>query len=185
VSNKNSKGELVHYNDKQKLEAVTTYLMLGSIPLTAATLKIAERTLWYWKRSEWWSTLVNEIKKEDRLVISAKLRKILDRSWSLVEDRMENGDWVLNQKTGELMRKPVGLRDASQVAFNAAAMYDKLDKADHFVVATDQIEEKLNKLAQAFTDLANGKKAPIEQVYEEAVVVEQENASALPEERET
>lgn len=46
------------------------------------------------------------------------------------------------------------------MAFNAATLMDKLDKQEHFVVATEQIEEKLAKLAQAFEDLAKGKKHP-------------------------
>lgn len=156
------------YTDKQKLDAVTTYLMLGSIDLAAATLKIAPRTLWYWKRTEWWNDLVNEVKKEDKLVISSKLRKILDKSWTLVEDRLDNGDFVLNNKTGEIVRKPVSLKDASTVAFQAASLHDRLDKQDHFVVATEQIEDKLNKLAQAFTDLANGKKLTTEDAIDVA-----------------
>jgi hypothetical protein len=164
------------WTDKEKLNAVTTYLMLGSIALTAATLKIPERTLWYWKRSEWWNELVSEVKKEDRLVISSKLRKVLDRSWSLVEDRLENGDWMFNQKTGELFRKPVSLRDVSKVAFDAATLHDKLDKQDHFVVATDQIEDKLKKLAQAFTDLAQGKKHSVEDVIDITFTEKEENA---------
>lgn len=68
LAKKNNK----EYADKTKLDAVTTYLMTGSIALTAATLKISERTLWLWKRTEWWANIVNEVKKEDRLVISAK-----------------------------------------------------------------------------------------------------------------
>jgi hypothetical protein len=175
------------YTDKQKLEAVTTYLMLGSIELTAATLRIAPRTLWLWKKTEWWNELVNEVKKEDRLIISAKLRKVLDKSWHLVEDRLENGDWFFNQKTGELQRKPVGIRDASQVAFQAAQLFDKMDREDHFVVATEQIEDKLNKLAQAFTDLANGKKLKTEDAID-VVFKELEDSEgeelALHEERE-
>lgn len=179
------------YTDKQRLEAVTTYLMLGSIELTAATLRITPKTLWVWKKTEWWNELVNEVKKEDRLIISAKLRKVLDKSWTLVEDRLDKGDWFFNQKTGELQRKPVALRDASNVAFQAAQMFDKLDKQDHFVVATEQIEDKLNKLAQAFTDLAAGKKLgtqdavdiAFKDVYEAEEDVE-EDEDALPEERE-
>lgn len=156
------------YTDKQKLDAVTTYLMLGNIELTAATLKIGVRTLWYWKRTEWWAQLVEEVKKEDRLVISSKLRKILDKSWHLMEDRIENGDWIFNQKTGELQRKPVSLRDASQVAFQAATLHDKLDKQEHYVIATEQVNDKLNKLAQAFTDLAAGKKLSTEDAIDVA-----------------
>lgn len=154
------------YTDKQKLDAVTTFLMTGNASLTAATLGISERTIFLWKKTEWWNELVNEVKKSDRLVISAKLRKVLDKSWHLVEDRLENGDWFFNQKTGELQRKPVSLRDASVVAFQAATLHDKLDRQDHFVVATEQIEDKLTKLAQAFTDLANGKKLKTEEIID-------------------
>lgn len=178
-----SKAGEGNYTDKEKLNAVTTYLTLGSIELTAAVLKIAPRTLWYWKRSEWWNELVNEIKKEDRLVISSKLRKILDRSWDIVEDRLKNGDFVLNQKTGEIIRKPVALKDASKVAFDSANLFDKLDKQEHFVVATDQIEDKLNKLADAFTKLANGKKLKIEDIGE-IVDADIKEPDALPKERE-
>lgn len=172
-----------HYTDKQKLDAVTLYLTLGSVALTAATLKISERTIWLWKRTDWWADLVNEIKKEDKIVLSSKLRKIVDKSWSVMEDRMENGDWVLNQKTGELQRKPASLRDVSTVAFQAAQLVDKFDKTDSFVVATEQIEEKLNKLAQAFADLSKGKKTPIPEDVIDAVLVEKEDTNALHEER--
>lgn len=168
------------YTDKQKLEAVTTYLTLGSVELTAAVLKISVRTLFYWKRTEWWNELVNEIKKEDRLVISAKLRKILDKSWHLVEDRLENGDFVLNNKTGEIIRKPVALKDAAKVAFDSASLFDKLDRQDHFVVATEQIEDKLKKLAQSFADLASGKKPKSDEIVDVEV---KELDNAIPEER--
>lgn len=171
------------YTDRQRLEAVTTYLMLGSIELTAATLRIAPRTLWLWKKTEWWNELVNEVKKEDRLVISSKLRKVLDRSWAIVEERLENGDWMFNQKTGELQRKPVNMRDASQVAFQAAQLFDKMDREDHFVVATEQIEDKLAKLAKSFEALASGKKLASDEVvdveFTEITDSEEEEEDAL------
>ena len=45
-------------------------------------------------------------------------------------------------------------------------MFDKLDKQDHFVVATEQIDEKLKKLAQSFADLASGKKPKSDDVVD-------------------
>lgn len=173
------------YTDKEKLEAVTTYLTLGSVELTAAVLKMPVRNLYYWKRTEWWNELVNEVKKEDRLVISAKLRKILDKSWHLVEDRLEHGDYVLNNKTGEIIRKPVALKDAAKVAFDSATLFDKLDKQDHFVVATEQIEDKLKKLADSFAALASGKKPKSDDIIDiEPTVPKAEGGTdALSEER--
>lgn len=146
------------YSDKQKIEAVTTYLMLGTIALTAAALKISESTLLSWKKSEWWKDLVQQIKDEENLVLSNKIKKVVDKSWDVVADRMEKGDFIYDQKTGKMKRKPVSLRDASKVAMDSAILRGKLIQEDNFTVAADQIDEKLNKLAKAFSDLAKGVK---------------------------
>jgi len=146
-----------YYTDRQKLEAVTTYLMLGgNASLTAKTLSISVETIYLWARSEWWNRLTNEIKKEEKLQLSARLKKIINTSWDVVGDRLEKGDWVLNNKTGEVIRKPVSLRDASKVAVDAAVLRDRLDLGDSFSTQTDAIEDKLTKLAKAFTDLSRG-----------------------------
>jgi hypothetical protein len=155
-----------HWNDRQKIEAVTTYLVLGSIPLVSHTLKIPEATLWAWKATEWWKTCVADIKEEENLVLSAKIKKIVEKSWDVVGDRIEKGDWIYNQKTGEMIRKPVSLKDASKVAIDSANLREKLNMPDNYTVQTDQIEEKLSKLAQAFQDLAKGikPKEPVEDI---------------------
>lgn len=155
-----------HYSDRQKIEAVTTYLMLGSISLTAAALKMSEHTLMYWKKSDWWNDLVQEMKREENLVLSNKIKKIVDKSWDVVADRMEKGDWIYDQKTGQLVRKPVSMRDASKVAMDSVMLREKLNMNENFTVAADQIEDKLTKLAKAFGDLAKGIKPeePIEDI---------------------
>ncbi len=145
-----------HWSDRQKIEAVTTYLMLGSIPLVAATLKIPEETLWRWKKTDWWHESIHEVKSEESLVLSTKIKKIVDKSWDVVADRMENGDFVYDQKAGQLIRKPVSMRDASKVAIDSSNLREKLNMTENFTVANEQIEEKLGKLAKAFQDLAKG-----------------------------
>lgn len=165
-----------HWSDRQKLEAVTTYLMLGgNVIMTCATTQIPEQTIYKWKKTEWWNTLVNEIKQEERLILSTKLKRVMEKSWEVVGDRLEHGDWQLNQKTGELVRKPVSMRDAAKVATDSVILREKLDMNESFTVHADQIEDKLAKLAKAFQDLAKGVKPPppvedieyVEQVGEE------------------
>jgi len=146
-----------YYSDRQKIEAVTTYLMLGgNAALTAKSLNISIPTMYSWTKTEWWNELVNSIRKEEKLQLSARLKKIVESSWEVVGDRLERGDWILNNKTGELIRKPVSLRDASKVAVDAAILRDRLDVGDSFSTQNDAIEEKLSKLAKAFTDLSKG-----------------------------
>jgi hypothetical protein len=158
---KQSDSSAKQYSDRQKLEAVTSYLMLGTIPLVAATLKLPEECLYRWKRTDWWHDLTTEIKSEENLVLSARMKKIVEKSWDVVSDRLDNGDYVYDQKAGQLIRKPVSLRDASKVAMDSAMLHGKLNSNANFTVANEQIEEKLSKLAKAFTDLAKGKPSPL------------------------
>jgi hypothetical protein len=144
------------YSDAQKLDAVKTYLMLGNATLTAATLKIPLITLNWWRKSEWWNQLVNELRREDSLVLSERMKKVVDKAWTAVEDRIENGDWIYDQKTGALKRKPVTLKDASKVAIDAATLRQKLELTEHYTVDASQIDNKLDQLAKAMKDLARG-----------------------------
>lgn len=144
------------WSDRQKMEAVTSYLLLGSIPLVAATLKIPEHTLWGWKKTDWWHELTTEIKSEESLILSTKMKKIVDKSWDVVADRLENGEFIYDQKKGEIIRKPVSLRDAAKVAADSTNLREKLNLTQNFTVANEHIEEKLTKLATAFTNLAKG-----------------------------
>jgi hypothetical protein len=145
------------YSDVQKIEAVTAYLMLGgNIGLTSHTTHIPHATLYEWTKSEWWNTLVSEVRKEEKLQLSSRLKKIVEAGWTVAEDRLERGDWILNNKTGEIMRKPVSLRDASKVAVDAANLRQNLDLGEGFITQADAIEDKLAKLALAFTNLSKG-----------------------------
>ncbi len=156
-----------HHSDKTKIEVVTAYLMLGgSVGLTSAMTKVPEQTLFAWKRTEWWADLVAEFKREERLTLSSKLKKVVDKSWDIVSDRLENGDYIWDQKAQQLVRKPVSLKDAAKVALDSSVVREKLDRTENFTVDGDQVHDKLDKLAKAFADLAKGVKpeAPAEDI---------------------
>ena len=133
-----------------------------------------------WKHSEWWHNLEDEFRKEEKIQLSTKLKKIADTGLSVIADRMEKGDWVLNQKTGELVRRPVLMKDAAKVAMDASTLRTKLDLGENHTVSAEHIEDKLNKLAKAFSDLARGVTN-----QEAAETIEYtENPDAVHEERE-
>lgn len=145
------------YSDRQKIEAATTYLMLGGNgSLTAKTLGINVETLYLWMKSDWWNELVQSIRREEKLQLSARLKKIVESSWSVVEDRLEKGDFIYDQKQQCLVRKPVPMKDAAKVAAEASHLRVSLDLGEAATTHNDAIEEKLTKLAKAFTDLSRG-----------------------------
>lgn len=155
-----------HYSDSQKIEAVTTYLMVGSLTMVASMLKININTLKLWKKSEWWKDIELDLRTQTDLQLSKRLQNIANKSLDVIEDRMSNGDFVYDQKSGQMRRKPVSMRDAHKV------MMDVQERSDTLIdrhlaeqsVSTDKIENTLNKLAEEFARIANQvtAKQPIE-----------------------
>lgn len=154
-----------HWSDSQKIEAIQTYMILGSLNLVSGALKIPFETLKVWKASEWWKTMIEDLRVQEDLQLSTRLKKIINRSYDVVEDRLEHGDFVYDQKTGKMKRKPVNMRDAHKVAIDLVEkQQDLIDRhMSESTVTVDKIEKRLADLAKSFADIANSvKKGPID-----------------------
>jgi hypothetical protein len=176
-------GNGVPWSDSQKLEAVQTYLMLGSVRMTSAALKIPVITIQVWRASTWWKDLESELKIQDELQLSTRLKKIAERSFAAVEDRLEHGNFVFDQKTGSIRRIPVPLKDAHKVAMETIQQQD-LIASKHVEKANDgQILDKLEQLATKFAEMASDK---FKQINDETRTVDmvEEVTDALYDERE-
>lgn len=161
-------GEILRrrYSDSQKLEAVTTFLMLGSLLMVSTVLKININTLKLWRKSEWWKEVEQDLRIQEDLQLSKRLQNIVNKSLSVVEDRLESGDFVYDQKTGEMRRRPVAMRDAHKV------MLDLSDKREVLIdrhvsnesVTQDKIESTLKTLAEEFARISKQvtSKPPVE-----------------------
>jgi len=146
------------WSDAQKLEAIQTYLTLGNLALTSRMLGIPEITLRVWKTSQWWKDTVAEIKSQEKVELSSKMKKLVGASLAVVEDRLINGDYQFDQKTGQTVRKPVNMKDAHKVAVDLQQRQEVLDKTTVETTAQDTTtEDKLLKLAEKFAELATKK----------------------------
>lgn len=147
-----------HWSDSQKLEAVKTYLILGNLSLTASSLRIPLTTMKEWKKSEWWKEIAQELMVQEDLQLGDRLKKIVNRSYDVIEDRMERGDFVYDQKSGEMRRKPVSMKDAHKVGLDLQERRDELVRrhVEGESISTDKIEKTLLDLAKRFEDIANG-----------------------------
>ena len=147
------------WSDRKKIEVVTTYLALGKAPMVEAVTGVPQQTIRIWKMQPLWKELEEEIRREENLELDSRLGKIVDKSLEVVMDRLENGDFTLNSKTGKVSRIPVKLRDATMAS---NALIDKrqlirknpIEKAQH----QQQFEDRLLKLAEQFAEFAIGKK---------------------------
>jgi len=138
------------WSDKQKMEAVNSYLLLGNLALTGRLLNIPEITLRVWKATTWWKDAVTEVKASEKIELSARIKKLVDASITVIEDRMQNGDYQFDQKTGQTVRKPVSMKDAHKVAVDMQDRREILEKSEVVVQTEEHVEDKLLKLAERF-----------------------------------
>lgn len=151
-----------HWSDSQKIEAVTTYLALGTVTLTAAVLKIPEYTVRNWKGTEWWKKIADELAIQENLQLSARMKRLMETTMSQTEDRALNGDFIYDSKIGELVRKPVNMKDLHKVTMDLVDKRLMLDGRVPAGVSVEHIDAKLQKLADSFAALAAPKPKSIE-----------------------
>lgn len=164
------------WSDKQKTKAVATYLSTGSLPLTAAMENIPYATLARWRQAEWWREITQQLQDEDNQQMDSKVKKILEKSMQAVEDRIENGDFLYDSKTGVVKRVPAKLRDVQKVTSDLFDRRLQLQK-QKTQTSTNEIgvADRLAKIAEQFAALALGKKVE-EKVVNEYIEGEFEHA---------
>jgi hypothetical protein len=151
---KNRKKALFR-SDSVKVEVIKTYIALGgNLTLTAGATNIPLRTLKAWKATNWWKSLFNELKKAEKLELSAKTKTIIERSMELLADRLEHGDPFYHPKTGEIIRKAVPAAQLHQIAKDMIDRKNILDKAFEEKIVSEPTGNKLADLAERFAKLA-------------------------------
>lgn len=167
---------------EKKIEVVTQYLVLGNLKLVAATTGVDYGVIRQWRIQPWWKDLEVEIRATQNIELDNKLSKIVERSMAVTLDRLENGEHVLNNKTGELIRKPVAMKDAAKVASDFMSRQALLRKEDRQEDQVTQVAvaDQLKTLAAEFAKWATKKAQNSEAVDIEVKEVE----DAISEERE-
>lgn len=154
------KGELGAYSPKQRLEAVTAYLMLGKVTLVAASLGIPEETIRNWKRTDWWREAEAEVRSANNVEVSGRLKQIITKSMTVIEDRLDNGDFQYNPKTGNFSRKPVAAKVAGDILSKAIDKQVLLEKIEREPVADQaKIEDRLKTIQEKLLEFSRFAKA--------------------------
>jgi hypothetical protein len=103
---------------------------------------------------------MKELQYEDNIAISAKLNKVLEKSLAAVEDRLENGEYMYDPRTGDVKRIPAKLRDVHKVTTDIVDKKQQLLKLhikDEVAQPQQVTADHLVQLAQAFAQFATGK----------------------------
>lgn len=157
------------WSHKKRLEAVTTYLATGNLTETSRLLNIPHDTLKKWKQADWWDTTITEIQSGDGQRVDNKMSRVIDKALDLIMDRIEQGDFQYDQKTGRLVKVPVKVRDLERVA---AGLFDKrqlIRKQPTNIKVSDLNQtERLLQLAEQFAKFA-GQKVAEEKIVNEYI----------------
>lgn len=148
------------YTWEKKYSVVAIYLANGSLRDTEVSTGVPAQTIENWRKSPWWPDLVDQIKTAQTTQLNTKLSKLINKSLAVVEDTLEHGELILNNKTGELVRKPVGIRDATRAASELMQRQVQLNKTIQTEQHQATMEDTLRSLAQEFAKW-NTKKSEI------------------------
>lgn len=145
----------LRWSDQQKIDAAKSWLVLGNTAMVGRLHGIPRITLMKWQESEWWHALIAELRLQDTIELSAKMKNLVQAAHSVVAQRLESGDAVLNQKTGQIVYKPVSMKDAHRVAVDLVNQKATLDKGyvapDIPITNTDKLEALAEKFAEFAT----------------------------------
>lgn len=164
------------WSQQKKIETVTTYLALGSAPMTEGVTGVPRGTIRQWKLQAWWKELEAEIRNEEDSELDVKLSKVINKSLDAVMDRVDNGDFTFNSKTGKFERRPVHMRDALQAVTQVFDKRNLLRGKPTSRVEKTNVQDNLAKLAEEFAKFSMARTIQGEVVHEEKDANERKDA---------
>jgi hypothetical protein len=99
------------YPIEKKVHAACLYAVTGELKKVSELTDIPINQLKSMMGEQWWADTISQVRREENDQITAKMTTVIDKSLDATIDRIENGDWVLNARTGATYRVPVKLRD--------------------------------------------------------------------------
>ena len=147
------------WTQNQKLQAVSTYLMLGNLVETAVVTGVPLPTLKLWKTTDWFKEYALQLQSEDVQQMSSNLKRVVEKSLKAVEDRLDLGDAQFDQRTGSIVRVPVKAHVALKISTELMAKQQKLLDNPVKEEIEKTIDDRLLKLSEEFARFAGPKMA--------------------------
>ena len=147
------------YTPEQKVNAVMTYVMTGTIKKSAKIIGMPQQTLNKWKlHAVWWDDTVRECRKKKQDELDSMYTNLIHDVVGQVQDRIENGDTKIS-RDGVVTKIPMTGKD---LAIVMAVTFDKrqLLRGE----ATSRVEkvsekERIERLADSFKEMSKKMKS--------------------------
>ena len=144
--------------EEKKIEVASLYAagVVSSRDLARLT-GVPDTAIRTWRTHDWWTELLERIHTTTDSDTVSKFTKIVDQSLEVIQDRLINGDHVLNSRTGEIHRKPVSMRDATVVAATVVDKRQLLRGKPTSRTEKISVDARLLKLAEEFKRFSEAK----------------------------
>jgi len=151
------RSKKANWTMNQKLQLVSTYLMLGNMNEAAMVTGVPIETCKSWKTADWFKEACLQLQAEDTQQLDANLRRIIDKSLKAVEDRIDMGDAQYDQKTGKIKRIPIKAHVALKISSELLTKREKAKEAPVKEELEKTIDERLLRLSEEFAKFASTK----------------------------
>jgi hypothetical protein len=158
------------YSVDDRLHAVMLYITEGNMKKVETMTGIPYVTLNSWKEKEWWPAALQFCHKRKDKELELRFSRVIHDTVGEIHDRVINGDWKHDNRTGQKVRIPMSGKDLSVVM---GVIHDKRQmirgEATSITGQSASQTEKLKALEEKFNEFSSQLKAKTidaEVVYE-------------------
>jgi hypothetical protein len=114
---------LAKYTPETKIKFVGVFFETGSVNAASDSCGVPRDLGHHWKKdSPWFDETLAALRREKQKELDAVLTQAIQKSLASVIDRIEDGDFFHDVKTGEIKRIPM---KGKELAVTLAVLYDK------------------------------------------------------------
>jgi hypothetical protein len=147
-------SSITTYSWEKKMDVVSLYMLLGNLRVVSEKMDVPYNTLTEWKRSDWWPEIVSQVQRQRKNKTTESLTQLVESGIDILKDRLEHGDYVLNNKTGEVIRKPVSAKDATAIVNHLLGRQIQIEElANKFDHKQESVSDTLATIAAEFKKL--------------------------------
>ena len=164
LQTKRPNGKDGWYPEEVRIEAVALYAALGNCAEVSRMLQVKPTTIRQWKTTEWWEQMMRRVHMEQDEALDSKFTKIVDTCMDEINDRLKDGEYVYNTKTGATVRVKPKMRDVAMVAVSNLEKRQLLRGQPTSRSEKVDVNDSLQRLANEFSRFATAKEVVVEEV---------------------
>ena len=104
------------YTDVDRQRVIAEYVVLGNASKVARAVDIPIRTVCDWVSSEWGLELIAKVRHENQDAMISGYSNIISKALMAVDERLDTGDYLSMDDSGNMLYKPVSAKDAMVIA---------------------------------------------------------------------